>query len=422
MRFKTIALIFFGAGINFQPVLADDMSDLKAQLQAMQQQMQKMQAKLDVQELALKEQKQVSTELKHQQAAREKDQAVRNVAHEVADSISMGGVIEVVASQTNSDAWSGDDASDIVLDTFELVIEASANEWVSGSLLFLYEDDDNDHLNVDEAFITIANQEVTPFYLTAGRLYVPFGHFETNMISDPVTLTLAETREDVVQLGFETDGFYGSAYLFNGDVDEAKTAYSAADDNQIDNYGLNFGYAMESDNFSLDVGAGYINNIATSETLTEAVDETALCGGDACVKDYIGGMSLHAIANVGQFYLIAEYVSALDEFEAGEISTVNADKLKPQAWSLEAAYNFNISGKEAIVALGYQKSKDMYLDDSTSDFFEQAWLASLSLDIAANTRVMAEWRHAEAYNEVKDLHGNGFDDEDLLQLKLLYEF
>lgn len=423
MKLKLITLAVMCAGLNSPAVLADDMSDLKAQLNAMQQQMQAMQAKLDSQEHALKKQQKKTTELKHQQAFREKDKDARAVAHSVADSLSIGGVIEVVANHTNSDGWSGESASDIVLDTFELGIEASAGDWVSGSVLFLYEDADDDNLNVDEAFITIANSEVTPFYLSAGRLYVPFGNFESNMISDPVTLTLAETREDVVQVGFETeDGFYGSAYIFNGDADEATGNYSGLDNNKIDNYGLNFGYAMANDDFSLDVGAGYINNIATSDNLQDAVGGNALCAGDGCVKDYVGGMSLHAIAGIGNFNLIGEYVTAMDDFEAGEISSVNADKLKPSAWNIEGAYNFELAGKEAVVALGYQKSKDMYLDAGATDFFEKAWLASISVGILENTTLAAEWRHADGYSEVKNAVGNDFDDEDLLQVKLSYEF
>ena len=423
MKLKLIPLALVCAGIISQPVLADDISELKAQLKAMQEQMQVMQSKLEAQDTTLKQQQKTTTEIKHQQAFREKDKDARAVAHQVADSLSIGGVIEVVGNHTNSDGWSGESASDIVLDTFELGIEASAGDWVSGNILFLYEDDDNDNLLVDEAFITIANSEVTPFYLSAGRLYVPFGNFESNMISDPATLTLGETREDVAQIGFETEGgFYGSAYIFNGDADEAKTGYSSVDNNQIDNYGLNFGYSMENDSFGLDVGAGYINNIGTSDTLQDAIDGNGLCAGDGCIKDYVGGMSLHAIATFGQFNLIGEYVTALEDFEASEISTVNTKKLKPKAWNLEAAYNFELAGKDTTVALGYQKTSDMYFDTETTDFFEKAWLASISVGILENTTLAAEWRHADGYSEVKNAIGNDFEDEDLLQVKLSYEF
>ena len=422
MKLKPIALALILTGISAQPVIADDLSELKAQIKAMQQQMQIMQNKLDAQEAALKKQQQLATELEHQQAqGHTGDTPAKLVAHEVADSIAIGGIIEVVSSQSNSDGWGGDTASDIVLDTFELGIEASASEWVSGSVLFLYEDADDDNLNVDEAYINIANFDVTPFYGSFGRIYVPFGNFASNMISDPATLTLGETREDVVQFGFESeDGFYGSAYIFNGDGEEAKSDYSAVDDNTINNYGLNFGYAMENDGFNLDVGVGYINNIGTTDALQDIVDDNGLCAGEGCLKDYVSGMSLHAIANIGQFNLIGEYVSAMDDFEVNELGV--GEELKPRAWNIEGAYNFDLAGKDATVALGYQKTKEMYLDNSSTDFFEKAWLASISVGIYENTTLAAEWRHAEGYSETEAAVGNDYDDEDLLQLKLSYEF
>lgn len=181
---------------------------------------------------------------------------------------------------------------------------------------------------------------------------------------------------------------------------------------------------MENDDFSLDLGAGYINNIATSDTLQDQVDDNGLCG-DGCVKDYVGGMSFYAVANIGHFNLIGEYITALEDFKADEISSVNSDKLKPRAWNLEGAYNFNLMGKEAIVALGYQKSTDMYLDTDTTDFFEKAWLASMTVAVFEDTFVSAEWKHAEAYSDVKSARrttGDKYDDEDMLQVKLTYEF
>lgn len=427
MKIKLTILALCCVLIMPQSVYSDDMSELKAQLAAMQQQMQAMQAKLEAQEIALQKQQQATQQISHQQAAKGIDKQAKGVLHEVADSISLSGVVEVVANQTDSDGWSDERASDLVLDTFELAIDASAGDWTSAHVLFLYEDADDDNLNVDEAFITFANPEVTPFYVTAGRLYVPFGNFESYMISDPATLTLAETREEVVQLGFETDsGFYGSAYVFNGDADEAKNAYSALDNNTIDNYGLNIGYAMEKDDFSLDIGAGYINNIATSDNLQDLVDNNTLCAGDGCIKDYVAGFSVHAIANYKQFSLIGEYVTALDDFKAGELSEFNTtDELKPRAWNIEGAYHFDLAGKDSTFALAYQKTRDMYFDVETTDYFEKAWLASISVGIIDNTTLSAEWKHSDGYSEVKNQrrnNGDKFSDEDLMQVKLSYEF
>ena len=129
----------------------------------------------------------------------------------------------------------------------ELGIGAKIVDHVSGDILFLYEDGEN--IIVDEAFITINGEDVVPIYLRAGEFYVPFGNFETHMISDPLTLEIAETREAALQVGLETGGFYASAFIFNGDVDEID-----ADDDHVDNFGANVGLGLEKDAFNIDVG------------------------------------------------------------------------------------------------------------------------------------------------------------------------
>ena len=68
---------------------------------------------------------------------------------------------------------------------------------------------------VDGAVITLGNTEKNPVYLAAGKMAVPFGNYETQMISDPLTLEIGETAEDALQLGVEAGGFYGSVYAFN---------------------------------------------------------------------------------------------------------------------------------------------------------------------------------------------------------------
>jgi hypothetical protein len=135
--------------------------------------------------------------------------------------------------------------------------------------------------------------------------------------------------------------------------------------------------------------------------------------------------SAHAIANMGNFSLIGEYIAALDKFKSGELSGISDDKLKPQAFNIEGAYHFSIANKESTFAVGYQKSRDMYFDDTELHFFEQGWFTSLSVGIFERTTLIAEWAHLTGYDEVKDSRissGEKFDDADVVQLKVAYEF
>jgi len=406
----TLSLICCSS-MSFTPLFADDMADLKKKLQVMQQQMQQMQSIIEAQEKRLKKQQEATQTLVESNPSITKH---KPVIYDIADSIAIGGIVEVIAGYSNSDAWSGESSSDILLDTFELGISASAGDWVTGNVLFLYEnEDDNDSLLLDEAYVSFANAEKKLIYANVGRLYVPFGNFTTNMVSDPATLTLAETRADVIHLGANLDsGLYTSAYIFNGDAERIGRT------DHINNFGANIGYALENDNMELDVGVGYINNIATSGGLVDLVADNP----NGATKDYVGGLSFHVGATFSQINLIAEYVTAMDSFNRNELTSVTNDKLKPSALNLEAAYNFSVAGKDTTIALGYQKTKDMYFDTETTDLFEKAWLASISYAVYDNTSLIAQWRHARVYKEVDSALANNADDEDSLLLKLSYEF
>jgi len=411
---------------------ADDMAELKAQMKAMQQQMQLMQQKLDAQQKKLDQQTLTHKEADKKTNAKSevsesdfgsKGSAVKVIAHEIADTMTISGEVVINTARTDSDAWSGESTSDVILDTLALGIDAQINPWVNTYMGLLYEQEDDDNLKVDEATITIGNSDISPVYLSAGRMFVPFGSFESNMISDPITLTLAETREEAFQLGVELEnGLFGSVYLFNGKIVEANSTYSSTSNSQIDNFGLNVGYALSNDQMDLDLGLGYMNNIATTDGLQDFVDENGLCSGDGCIKDYVGGLSLHAIASFADFIIIGEYITALDKFEHGELG---ADELQPKTWNIEAAYSFNLMGKDANIAVGYQGSDDFYLDDGSTDHFEKAWFVGMNVDVYKNTTLSFEWRHAKAYSEVKDAlkaAGDKYDNENLLQMNLSVAF
>ncbi|MBW2590686.1 MAG: LbtU family siderophore porin, partial [Deltaproteobacteria bacterium] len=139
------------------------------------------------------------------------------------ENITLSGAIEVEAGfekiDYNDPATKDVDSSDIVVSTVEVGIDAEIVKHVSGHILFLYEEDDTP-IEVDEAIISINGEDVVPLYLNAGQMYVPFGNFESHMISDPVTLELGETRESAVVAGFANDCIGISAGVFNGDIDE----------------------------------------------------------------------------------------------------------------------------------------------------------------------------------------------------------
>lgn len=312
--------------------------------------------------------------------------------------ITLSGTIEVEAGYVSTDPAEGNgtDESDISLATVELGVDANIVKHVSGHILFLYEDGED--IVVDEGFITLSGEDMIPAYLTAGEMYVPFGNFESHMISDPLTLEIAETREAALQAGFETGGFYGSAFIFNGDVDEA-----GEDDDHIDNFGANAGYTMESDAFTIDAGISYVNNLIDADGWEDVIDE-----GGLVLNDYVGGIGAYAIVGFGSFTIIGEYITALDEIEWLDENGDLTRQDEIAAWNLEVGYTFVLAEKEATVAAALQGT-----DEAENMLPETSYLGSLGIGIFESTTLAFEYAHDEYEND---------DEEDAFTAQLAIEF
>ncbi len=308
--------------------------------------------------------------------------------------IDLSGLIEVEAGYVNVDPDEGqsEDESDLVLATVELGIDVDFIKHVSGHVLLLWEEDDTEELMVDEGFIRLDGEDVLPLYLQAGKMYVPFGNFESHFISDPLTLELGETRESAAVVGYANDLFDLSFGVFNGDVDEE------GKDNHIDSFVASAVYTLPEEavpGLALTAGVSWISNIADSDALGDEI-------GDE-ISDKVGGLGAFVTATLNERWtLIAEYVGALDEFEAGELAD---EKLEPKTWNFE----LGCAVTDALtVAARYEGGDDLgeLLPDS-----QYAVVASYGL--FENTTLALEYLHGEFEND---------DEQDLVTAQLAFEF
>lgn len=316
--------------------------------------------------------------------------------------IELSGLIEVEAGYADFDPDEGDseDESDLVLATVELGIDVDFTKHVSGSVLLLWEEDDTEELLVDEGFIRLDGEDVLPAYLQAGKMYVPFGNFDSMFISDPLTLELGETRESAAVVGYANDIFDISVGFFNGDIDDN-------DDSHIDDLVASAVYAMPEGTvkgLELTAGVSWISNIADSDTLGDMVDVDEL-------DDKVGGVAAFVTATLNERWtLIAEYLGALDEFEIGELKGEDdefntAEKYEPKTWNVE----LGCAVTDALeVAVRYEGGDDLagLLPDS------QYGIAA-TYGLFDNTTLAVEYLHGEFEND---------DEQDVLTAQLAYEF
>jgi hypothetical protein len=332
----------------------------------------------------------------------EERRGLGNVAPAWMDRLALSGLLEAEAGYASLE---DENESDAALATMELGLDAAVNDYVSGHFLLLWEEDDTEPVDLDEGFLTLTGGPDCPASVSAGKMYVPFGRFESHMISDPLTLELAETRESAVMLGVEEKGFYGSVYLFNGDADEFD------EDSHVDNYGAQAGFAMATEAFDLDIGGSYINTITDSdgwEGLFDDLEDERGVGVE--LDDYVGGLGAHAILNTGPFMFIVEYITALAEADfvnrkdGSTLATVD----EISAWNAELGYFFDLGGKPATAAVGYQGS------DDAGDFLpETRLLGSIGVEIYEATSLAFEYFHEEFEND---------DEADVVTAQLAVEF
>ena len=346
------------------------------------------------------------------------------------ESVEITGLVEVEGGY--ADPYEGDSETDAVVATVELGIAAQVHDWVSGEILLLFEEDENDdNIDVDLATLTIDPPD-GPWFVTGGRMYLPFGVFETSMISDPLTLDLGETRETALMFGIEGENLYGSAFIYNGDNSED-------DDNRIDNFGAVLGYAMEGDGMEFGLDIAYINDIGDTDTLQDAVagnlaaagidaveidemcldqeimtsrevleclDELAtplLDADPATYTDHVSGFAASARFRYGDIAFMTEYLAATERFQSTALayggSIVDGKFInrgaKPSSWMVEAAYDFMIGSRPATIAVGYQRT-----DDAVGlELPKTRFMLGGSIELMEQVVLAVEWAHDEDYDE-----------------------
>ena len=312
------------------------------------------------------------------------------------DRIQISGLVEVEAGYTETDyddpATADETESTVDLATVELVVDANITDHVEGHVMVKWEEDE---LFVDEGFITLVGTDRFPAYLIAGRQYIPFGNFESHFVTDPTTLVLGETNNGAVVGGyrFGDERVEVSIGAFNGRIDKA------GDDDTI---GSVVGAVVVTPFEGVMVGASYTSNLAGSDTLSEFVTDRDGDGdsGDP-IADIVGGWSVFATVEfLDRFKVIGEYVSALDEFEPGELyDPADAKKRQPGAWNVE----FGVGILENLEAAARYGGSTDGGDPASGEFMlpESEYGAVVNWGLFDSTNLAFEYLHGEFESDVQ---------------------
>ena len=283
----------------------------------------------------------------------------------------------------------GDETSDLTLATAQVQLEVEINENIGGHMVFLYEEveGEDDTVEIDEALIHLTH----PFDIFGGRIgiyggkmYVPFGMFNSHFVSDPLTLELGETNDTALYLDYLwRDLVEFKTGFFNGEVD------TVGDNNSIDS----FVAAVEvTPAEGLSFGLSYISDLAESDG--ELVTDENL------YRSSVAGGAAYLSASYGIFTFEAEYLAALEDFDR-ELVAANLDLgddasgltgRRPRTWNLELALT-PAEGWE--VAVKAEQSRD-FMDDARRHGIVVAH------GLFRNTSLALEYLHSDGKGEEND--------------------
>ena len=273
----------------------------------------------------------------------------------LSDKLKFGVLIEV---ETNADRLndgangSSASTSDILLSTAALTMDVRANAHVSGRAVLQYEEGvEDDHVFLDEGIIFLSGKENCPYAVKAGRMYVPFGRFESHFVSDPLTLTLGETSDTALVADYGINFLNLALGGFRSDIKKIGR------NDSINVYLVSLGLMIPDKalpSITLVAGVSYISNISVSNSLRDAGSGEGLAA--TTITEYVPGQSAFVSAVfLDKFFLDLEYLGATKHFKAGELAFDNGEALRPETWNLELAYAVLDSLE---LAARYEGSKD----------------------------------------------------------------
>ena len=276
-------------------------------------------------------------------------------------------IIGVIENPSGASTTAKIDYSELEID-----ITAAINPWVTGFVSILLDAGpaqtqdnptiptskapasivDNSNLFLEVGFLTIGNLDKNPFFLTVGQTYVPFGRLTNYFINVMTPRALARTKARNIALGYKQpgdDGFYAIIFAFESD-----TRSLSPTPNGI--LGGTLAYAFHEENFSGELGAGVISNIADSVGMQRAAGFGTNAATEMLQHD-VPALNGYARLNVGNFGFLAEYIGTTRAFSPLDLS-YNNHGAKPQTWDTQVAYFFDFFNRPTAIAFVYSGSSE----------------------------------------------------------------
>jgi len=295
------------------------------------------------------------------------------------------------------DSYTGDSTRDLNLDSSELDVAAAVNDKIEAYLALAYDSSappnggprvTNSALRLRMGFINIGDLDESPYYFTAGQLFVPFGNFASAMASAPLVMIMGRTMSRPFILGYKSQadtGPFAAAYLFESDTTLGDSGIS----------GVNLGYIFKAAPLTGQLVTSYIASITNTAGMqyTGSAPYTtfggfgSLTNGNEAIRK-TPAWDINGYVRFNRYNLSAEWLTTTKRFREQDLS-YNGKAAQPQAGLLEAGATFALWGKPSSLAAGYQWSREAL----ALNLPEQRINAIFNISIWRDTIEGIEYRH-----------------------------
>lgn len=277
----------------------------------------------------------------------------------------------------------------IDLTASNLDITAWVNSWLTAYSNFGVETEDtnNQNFRMITGFITIGNFNSSPFYLSAGQMFIPFGSFSSGTSSvGTIPRSVGRIVEQAISAGYysEDNGWHVSGAVYDGRTQNSKH-------DNVDQFAGTVQYNKSLDLYtipsSIKAGVSYTNNIADS-----AVMRTAFVN-NATLEHFVPAYDVFAKVNVGPVIGRWEYLTATRNFALTDL-VQKGKSVKPASFMTELEYDTFILGKGTGFVLHYSRVSQAAVASAT----KHQYGVNTSVNVLRNTIVSLEYSNRANYS------------------------
>jgi|GEM_PF-4975468 len=323
-----------------------------------------------------------------------------------------------ITPKTMQKTMPGEEEDYFVLSSAGVDLAADLSRWWHGQISVAYYESNkgqgdalyNRGLQLDDAYILLADFNEYPWFLQLGRLYLPFGYYDRYAVTPTLVQLLGETRVAAVQMGFmHWNGWSASVYFSQGVVTHTMMKIQG----DI-NTGAMLDYQWLCGPWDVQVGAQYMDNMLHTNAFAQGgwyESNHVLPGVYNVYSNHVPGLAAQGHIGYGGFLVFADYITALRTahnlvHHYGSLEPEPSDPTyhaKPQAWDVGARYDFTLWDVDFSLDGSYQRSYDaaglvVFNAKPYHPFPKIRYIIGLNIRIIDEAYIRIQWGHNVLYH------------------------